>query len=312
MLSTVQFNCSKSDNVTEPTDTSPPLSYLELFPDKMATVEGDNFTLKVIARDLDGLDVSDLKVRYTSYNPNIVKIDPDGHITVIGTGTDTIRAEAGGQNAQTIIYSGSSTYDFDAQGVPKNMLNANYIDLSKIERISRFRSAIGHSFTDGSETCRSMKHYYLPKLSVDWTEVDIYAPAAGTILRLRVDGSIGLQVTLRPVNLPAFDVLIFHVNVDSEIVVGKWVEAGEHIGRHASKSTMSDISVGIGPRDGGKLISYFDVMTDEVFEEYRMRGVSSRDAAIITKEERDADPVPCVDEQQFTEQGNIPNWMVLN
>jgi hypothetical protein len=186
LLSAIQFNCSKSDNVTEPTDTSPPLSYLELFPDKMAAVEGDNFTLKVIARDLDGLDVTDVKVRYTSYNPNVVKIDPDGHITVLGTGTDTIRAEAGGQNAYTIIYSGSSSYDFDVQGLPKNMLDANYIDLSKIERISRFRSAIGHSFTDGSETCRSMKHYYQPKLSVDWTGLNIYARAAGTILRLRV------------------------------------------------------------------------------------------------------------------------------
>lgn len=302
ILMIIQFNCSKTENVNEPTET--PLSYLELFPAKIATIEGDFFFLNVIARDLGGSEVSDVKVQYTGYDPEIVQINSDGLITIIGEGVDTIYANAGGQTSQTIIYAGSSEYDFEIQGTPHNILDANYIDLSKIERISRFRSAIGHSFNNGSETCRSMKHYYQPKLSEDWTKVDIFAPAAGTILRLRVDGAYGYQVTLRPFNLPSFDVIIFHVNLDSQIVEGSWVEAGEHIGRHASQNTMSDIAVGYKPREGGKLISFFEVMTDEVFEEYNLRGVNSREAAIISKEERDADPVPCVDEQPFTEHGN--------
>ena len=32
----------------------------------------------------------------------------------------------------------------------------------------------------------------------------------------------------------------------------------------------------------------------------------------ITKEERDADPVPCVGEGLFTVEGIIPDWLVLN
>ena len=53
-------------------------------------------------------------------------------------------------------------------------------------------------------------------------------------------------------------------------------------------------------------------MTDAVFAEYRARGVASRDAAIITRNERDADQVPCTGESQFTVQGKLPNWLVLN
>jgi hypothetical protein len=53
-------------------------------------------------------------------------------------------------------------------------------------------------------------------------------------------------------------------------------------------------------------------MTDDVFAEYEARGVASREAAIITKEERDADPVPCEAQTQFLEQGTIENWLDLN
>ena len=68
----------------------------------------------------------------------------------------------------------------------------------------------------------------------------------------------------------------------------------------------------IGPKEGGTLISYFDAMTDAVFAEYQTRGVPSRDAAIITKAERDADTVPCVGEEQFTVHGTLPDWLDLN
>jgi hypothetical protein len=53
-------------------------------------------------------------------------------------------------------------------------------------------------------------------------------------------------------------------------------------------------------------------MTDEVFAEYQARGIATRADAIISKEERDADPVPCVGENQFTVHGTLPEWMVLN
>ena len=75
---------------------------------------------------------------------------------------------------------------------------------------------------------------------------------------------------------------------------------------------MSDIAASFGPEEGGTLVSYFERMTDAVFAEYQARGVPSREAAIIPEVERDADPVPCVDEQRFVVDGTLPDWLMLN
>jgi len=310
-LGVILFACRRSGDVTGP--SSPPLSYLELFPARLAAAVGEGITLNVIARDLTGADVSNVVPVYTSSSPGVVRIDPGGNILANGAGTATVRASAGGQIAETVIHVGPATYDLAALGPPR-VLDANYIDLSKIERISRFRSAIGHGYTNGTgdETCRSMKHYFQPKLSVDWTTVDVYAPASGTIFVIRPDGAFGFQILLKPRDLPVLYVAIFHVQLDPRIVRGTWVNAGDHVGRHASSRTMSDIAMSIGPTEGGTLISYFEAMTDAVFAQYQARGVPSREAAIITRAERDADPVPCVGEGQFTTQGTLPNWLVLN
>jgi hypothetical protein len=291
--------------------TGPALSYLSLFPDRQVAVVGEHLLVEVIARDLAGADLPNVMPTYTSSSPSVVRIEPNGEIVARGVGTATVRASAGGLIAETIVYVGAATYDPATQG-PPHVLPANHIDLSKIERISRFRSTVGHSYTDGSETCRSMKHYYQPKQSVDWTTVDIYAPASGTVEGIARDGAFGYRIRIRPRDLPALDIQIFHVTIDSGVVRLRWVDAGEHIGRHASSATMSDIAMSIGPVEGGTLISYFDAMTDAVFAEYQARGVASREAAIITEAERDADPVPCVSEQQFTVHGTLPDWLVLN
>lgn len=311
-LSVVFFGCGGSgDGGDAMGSSSPPLSYLELFPGQRVAVIGDTMTFAVIARDLAGTDVPNVVPLYSSANPGVVAVDPSGRIVGSGAGTTTILASAGGQTAETIVHVGPATYDLAALGAPR-VLNANYIDLAKIERISRFRSAIGHSYVDGSgETCRSMKHYFQPKLSVDWTEVEVYAPVTGTIWTIATDGR-GYRVMLRPRDLAALNVAIFHVNPDPGIVKNSWVEAGDRIGRHASSFTMSDIAADIGGKETGTLLSYFQTMTDSVFAQYQARGVPSRDAAIITKEERDADPVPCVGESQFPEEGTLPNWVVVN
>jgi hypothetical protein len=290
--------CGGSDNAAGPAgppSQSPPLSYLALFPARLVAVVGEQITLTVTARDVDGATLGSVAPQYISTNPDVVRIEPgpagtSGQLLASGVGTATVRASAGGQTAEAIIHVGSASYAL-ALGPPR-VLNGNYIDLSKIERVSRFRSTVGHSYTNdtGVETCRSMKHYFEPRLSVDWTTVDVYAPAPGIIRGIRVDGR-GYQVSLRPRDLPALNVTIFHVSPDPGLVIGTWVEAGDRIGRHASSFTMSDIAMSIGPKQGGTLISYFEAMTDSVFAEYQTRGVPSRQAAIITREERDADPV---------------------
>jgi hypothetical protein len=294
--------------------SSPPLSHLSLFPDRLVAVVGEQVIVAVTARDIGGAELSNLVPVYTSSNNSVVRIEPGDRIMAAAIGTATVRASAGGRTAEITVHVGLPSYDLATFGPPR-VLTANYIDLSKIERISRFRSAVGHSYTDGSETCRSMKHYFQPWLSVDWNSVDIFAPASGTILGIARDGVYGFRVRMRPRDLPALDVQIFHVNLDSAIVVNAWVNAGDHLGRHfgrqALSTTMSDIAMSIGPKEGGTLISYFDAMTDAVFAEFQARGVAAREAAIITKAERDADPVACVGESQFTTQGTLPNWLQL-
>jgi len=300
--------CGDSGNSTGP--TTQPLSFLSLFPDQWTAPVGDNIELTVTARDTAGADVAGVVPEYTSSDSTVALVDPDGRIITRGAGTATVHATAGGRTAQTLVYVGPATYDLEQLGPPR-VLPANYIDLSKIGRISRFRSTVGHSYTDGSETCRSMKHYYEPENTVDWTSVDIYAPASGTILGIATDGW-GYRIRMRPRDLPVLEIQIFHVEPDSGIVRNMWIDVGTHLGRHASSSTMSDIAMSIGPKEGGTLISYFDAMTDAVFALYQARGVASREAAIITEAERDADPVPCVGEEQFTVHGTLADWIVLN
>ena len=314
--SLILTSCNKSADVNDapsPAENNPPLSYFSLFPDTLVALVGDAITLTIKARDTSGTDITDIVPTYTSSDDKVVSVQADGRISANEIGQATLTATAGGKTEKVVIYVGAASYDFENLGVPK-IANANYIDLSKIGRISRFRSTIGHSYTDSdsTETCRSMKHYFEPKNTVDWTNVDIYAPVTGTIYGLQTDGNWGYQVRIRSVNQPIFFIAVFHVNIDSGIIKGKWVHAGDHLGKHASSFTMSDIAVTYKGKENGHLFSFFEAMTDSVFNLYKVRGVQSREAAIITKAERDADPVPCVGEQQFTVEGTTPDWLVLN
>jgi hypothetical protein len=176
---------------------------------------------------------------------------------------------------------------------------ADYIELDRITRITKFRSGEGHDYSDGFESCRSMKHYFVPKSY----PVKIFSPVNGTIDYLTPEWA-GTQVGIRA-GIRMF--IIFHVNVSAAIHVGDGVAAGQQIGTHFGSETWSDIAV----REGNRLVSYFRVMTDSVFQRYRNRGVSSRDDLIITKEARDADPLTCSGDT-FQTKGNLPNWVTLN
>jgi hypothetical protein len=242
---------------------------------------------------------------------DVVRVLEDGRLQAAGVGTTTVSATSGGRTADALIYVGAATYDLATLGPPR-VLTVDYIDLSKIGRISRFRSTVGHSYADGYETCRSMKHYFQPRFTEDWTSVDVYAPATGMVIGVARDGSWGHRVSLRPRDAADVTIMIFHVAINAGLVRGTWLNAGDHIGKHSSSGTMSDIAVSIGPKETGRLISYFEAITDPVFALYQARGITSRGAAIITEAERDADPAPCVGEQQFTVHGTIPDWLDLN
>lgn len=211
---------------------------------------------------------------------------------------------------------GIDTYDVDRNGVPK-FVRTDYIELSRIHMISRFRSAAGHDYSDNFETCRSMKHYFWPSGGdpggthvPSWTTIKVYSPVRGTISKI-FDEWAGTQIQMKSADYPAFYFMIFHVTLANPLNVGDVVIAGQLLGNHASDETMSDIAVGVNTPGGWKLVSYFDVVTDSLFQGYQARGVSSRDTMIISKQERDSDPLTCSGET-FTTPGNLENWITLN
>jgi hypothetical protein len=213
---------------------------------------------------------------------------------------------------------GGDTYDISSYGIPRFVSN-DYIQLERIGRISRFRSGIGHDFSDDFESCRSMKHYFEPKDSIDWTTVHIYAPVDGSITVL-TDEWAGTKIEIRSKLYPAFFFDIFHVSLSHPLKVGDTLAAGTLLGTHIGSQTMSDMAVAVtvpqqGPKSGSAhgrmLLSYFDVMTDPLFVHYQGRGLLSRVDAVISRGARDRDTISCAGDT-FSSEGTIENWVTLN
>jgi hypothetical protein len=133
----------------------------------------------------------------------------------------------------------------------------------------------------------------------------------GLITRLEQEQTFGTQVHIQPAGHPSWEVRVFHVTPLSTLNVGSPVTAGQLLGTHASDDTMSDIAVQQARSDGFRLVSIFDTMTDEAFAPLLARGVPSREALLISRDQRDAAPLAC-DGEQFADPGTIENWLVLD
>jgi hypothetical protein len=211
---------------------------------------------------------------------------------------------------------------------PPKFIQADFIDLSKIYSISKFRSGIGHDFSGNGETCRSMKHYFSPQFDPNdvtggkdangippkpdgKTDIDIFSPVDGTVVSVSEERTpIGKQITIVPDSAKAYSVRLFHVWPSIELkggilgVGGTHLTAGQKIGVIGAKQA-TDIAIqagGISMREA--FMSYFDVMPDSVFAAYQKRGAKTRDDFIFTKEYRDAHPYGCNQDkssgQEFT------------
>ncbi len=200
------------------------------------------------------------------------------------------------------------TYDVDVRGVPR-FVSANYIDLGPISQISRFRSGAGHSYTDTFESCRSMKHYFQPRFDVNWATLRIYAPVTGEVTALLQETTAGTQVRIRSSEYPAFTLILFHVTPQG-LSVGGTVQAGQVIGTHIGNQTSSDVAISVDTPAGFRLVSWFDAMTDAVFDSYRARGIAQRSDAIISRAARDASPLSCSGEG-FTSMPPADTWLTL-
>lgn len=200
-------------------------------------------------------------------------------------------------------------WDIDKDGIPV-FVKTNYIELARISRISKYRSSVGHDYSDASEQCRSLKHYFEPKSSVDWATVRIYSPVKGTITRAEQEWA-GIKLEIESEQYPAFRFSIFHINTSKQYNVNDKVAEGEFLGTHIGSQTYSDISVIVNdPTKQGRMVSFFDVMTDALFTEYSDYGISSRSDAIIPKAVRDANPLTCTGDT-FTSSDALENWVYL-
>lgn len=199
----------------------------------------------------------------------------------------------------------TQAYDFEKLGMPVIIEN-HYIDYSKLLYISKFRSAWGHDYSDSFEHCRSMKHYFQMPNTVEG--LSIYSPVTGVIVAKFDEQTAGAQYWIRPTSAQYATVKIFHIN--GALNIGDSINAGQSIGTHATSSTASDICIELNTTTGKKLVSYFDVMPDNLFANMASFGITNRSQLIITKEQRDADPLSCSGES-FQNQGTIENIYFL-
>lgn len=210
-----------------------------------------------------------------------------------------------------LLFSGcSETWNIEEQGIPR-FVKTNYIELNRIEQVSKFRSSEGHDYSDSYEDCRSMKHYFRPYFDSDWATIKIFSPVSGTIRKVYEEWA-GIQLHIESEEYPAFRFIIFHIRTSKDFKPGDYVEEGEQLGTHYSSETTSDIAVSVSEGVAReRLVSYFEVMTDNLFASFVSRGVSGRDELIISREQRDADPIIC-DGESFLTMGNIDNWVMLH
>lgn len=225
-----------------------------------------------------------------------------------------------------------------SQNAPAPQIVANVTELDKIEKISKFRSCAGHTTVpqNESEMKRNMKHYFWVKREyLEGNTVEIYAPYDGFVTGIRKDLQDGLEgeiwiapkdmfVILPPVGRWMFSVQ--HINVRQDLKRGSEVKAGELIG-HAAVTAANRETFDIVYAKGAfapknidnwtgpftDLDSIFNHLSDAVFSKYNAKGVTSRQEAIITKEDRDQNPCVYKDNgPYFLNQDAPENWIIFN
>lgn len=234
-------------------------------------------------------------------------------VVVAAIGIAAYKITAGKSGQQTSEQEAATATDF---------IQSDFIDLSKIYSISKFRSGEGHDFSGGGETCRSMKHYFYPQIdpnvklekAVDGRsippqpdgihDIDIFSPVDGVITEIASERfPVGEQIYIQPSNAKKFTIRLFHIYKSDGIEKGAKLTSGQKIGVISGYSA-TDISVQSG---SDTYISYFDVMPDSLFESYKARGATTRDDFIFSKESRDANPIPCNQDKQGDQSFNYPN-----
>ena len=217
-----------------------------------------------------------------------------------------------------------------SKAVYPDLIQANLTNLHYIEEISKFRSGAGHEFhydatfpfgaTDSSEPPSSMKHYLSPfnqyKDSNGTNDlIPIYAPFTGNINRVTNEnccGHINKRVELQSLDNSAYTLIIFHINLNETYpqIYNDWpahlwpahlpddseyetvsVNTGDLLG-YADLRGVNDFDIAVLWEDGGDRywVSYFELLSTAVADEYLRRGISL-EALSVSQSTRLAEPV---------------------
>ena len=118
-----------------------------------------------------------------------------------------------------------------------------------------------------------MKHYFAFKANLDWSTVAVFAPVTGEVTRVEME-SAGTKIEIQSETHPAFRFVIFHVNLSSPLQVKDRLLAGQRLGNHVGQQTFSDLAVIVNdPTHQGRMVSYFETVTEGLFAAYLARGL---------------------------------------
>jgi hypothetical protein len=201
---------------------------------------------------------------------------------------------------------------------PPRIVTYNFIDLSPFVAISKIRSITGHMYAAGDseydetgKSCRSMKHYF-ESYTTDqrWNNsfgsyntkgnVSFYSPVDGTldsVVTAAYEGGTEYQFRVESSLQPRIGFSFHHVDLLPVLRNGGEVTAGQLLGtiyrNNGQGEIATDIQTGKKVGDSKDYISFFDVMSDELFAQYQAKGINSRSQMTIPLAEREANPIGC-------------------
>ncbi|MBN1801549.1 MAG: hypothetical protein JW891_08590 [Candidatus Lokiarchaeota archaeon] len=176
----------------------------------------------------------------------------------------------------------------DSLGPIPRYVNTDWIDLECIANISKFHSTIGHGYPEEDQST-SDKHYFNPRENCSDTNdtIAVYAPDRVKVIKIESehhvlsDGTIrGHQIHLESIAHPSITFVFFHINIEStSLVAGQTLNAGNKVGYcDCREGCNTDLAI----FRGDNAISWFQVITDSLFETYHDRGIASRETMIKT------------------------------
>ena len=169
-----------------------------------------------------------------------------------------------------------------------NVISEEFTDLSMIEEISKFRSSVGHDFSnfgaDLPEGCNvnignyfatvtdepksSMKHYFLPyeEFRGDMVTVPVYAPFDGEITRVSTEksesGSENHRVEITSKDYPEYTAVIFHI----DLVDNAPQSLNDFPSECTENSELDDTEYETLDFEAGDLLGYADLRDHSAFD----------------------------------------------